>query len=106
MVDGGMFDKFCKVAQLIRKNQKPWGGIQIVVTGDFFQLPPVTKGNSMPKFAFEAEMWNETIHMSVNLSKVFRQKDPRKLVSTISQSSGTDQGAHRIYRHVERNAIR
>ncbi|WWC92397.1 uncharacterized protein L201_007354 [Kwoniella dendrophila CBS 6074] len=77
MVDGGMFDKFCKVAQMIRKNQKPWGGIQIVVTGDFFQLPPVTKGNSMPKFCFEADMWNETIHMSVNLSKVFRQKDPR-----------------------------
>ncbi|OCF54639.1 ATP-dependent DNA helicase PIF1 [Kwoniella mangroviensis CBS 10435] len=77
MVEGQMFDKFCKVAQMIRKNPKPWGGIQIVVTGDFFQLPPVTKGNSMPKFCFEADMWNETIHMSVNLSKVFRQKDPR-----------------------------
>ncbi|WWC65256.1 uncharacterized protein I303_107873 [Kwoniella dejecticola CBS 10117] len=77
MVDGGMFDRFCKVAQMIRKIDKPWGGIQIVVTGDFFQLPPVTKGGSMPKFAFEADMWAETIHMSVNLSKVFRQKDPR-----------------------------
>ncbi|WWC72652.1 uncharacterized protein I206_106616 [Kwoniella pini CBS 10737] len=77
MVDGGMFDRFCKVAQMIRKNPKPWGGIQIVVTGDFFQLPPVTKGGSMPKFAFEADMWDETIDLSVNLSKVFRQKDPR-----------------------------
>ncbi|WVW80758.1 hypothetical protein I302_102744 [Kwoniella bestiolae CBS 10118] len=77
MVEGQMFDKFCKVAQMIRKNPKPWGGIQIVVTGDFFQLPPVTKGNTMPKFCFEADMWQETIHMSVNLSKVFRQKDPR-----------------------------
>ncbi|WRT70775.1 uncharacterized protein IL334_007774 [Kwoniella shivajii] len=77
MVDGGMFDKFCKIGQIIRKNVKPFGGIQIVVTGDFFQLPPVTKGNSMPKFCFEADMWQETINMSVNLSKVFRQKDPR-----------------------------
>lgn len=75
MVDGAMFDKFCKLGQLIRKNSKPWGGIQIIVTGDFFQLPPVTKNGGMPKFAFEAEMWDETIHLSVNLTKVFRQKD-------------------------------
>ncbi|WVQ85854.1 hypothetical protein IAT38_008022 [Cryptococcus sp. DSM 104549] len=77
MVDGALFDKFCKLGQLIRKNDKPFGGIQIVVTGDFFQLPPVTKGGAMPKFAFEAEMWHETIKTSVNLTKVFRQKDPR-----------------------------
>ncbi|KAL0252570.1 hypothetical protein I308_101962 [Cryptococcus tetragattii IND107] len=77
MVDGAMFDKFCKLGQLIRKNSKPWGGIQIIVTGDFFQLPPVTKNGGVPKFAFEAEMWDETIHLSVNLTKVFRQKDQR-----------------------------
>ncbi|WWD20773.1 hypothetical protein CI109_105250 [Kwoniella shandongensis] len=77
MVEGDMFDKFCKLGQMIRKNQKPFGGIQIIVTGDFFQLPPVTKGGAAPKFCFEAEMWDETIHMSVNLTKVFRQKDQR-----------------------------
>ncbi|OCF36037.1 ATP-dependent DNA helicase PIF1 [Kwoniella heveanensis CBS 569] len=77
MVDGEMFDKFCKLGQLIRKNPKPFGGIQIVVTGDFFQLPPVTKGGAVPRFCFEAQMWDETIHMSVNLTKVFRQKDQR-----------------------------
>ncbi len=75
MVDGDMFDKFCKIGSLLRKNPKPFGGIQIIVTGDFFQLPPVTKGGGQPKFAFEAEMWDEAIHMSVNLTKVFRQKD-------------------------------
>ncbi|WVR08671.1 hypothetical protein IAU60_005729 [Kwoniella sp. DSM 27419] len=77
MVDGEMFDKFCKLGQLIRKNQKPFGGIQIVVTGDFFQLPPVTKSGATPRFCFEAQMWSETISMSVNLTKVFRQKDQR-----------------------------
>lgn len=79
MVDGALFDKFCKIGQMIRKApDKPWGGIQIVVTGDFFQLPPVTKGSATPRFCFEAEMWNETIPTSVNLTKVFRQKDQRK----------------------------
>jgi ATP-dependent DNA helicase PIF1 len=78
MVDGDLFDKFCKIGQILRKSPKPFGGIQIIVTGDFFQLPPVTKGNQTPKFCFEAATWEETIHMSVNLTKVFRQKDERE----------------------------
>ncbi|KAK4689254.1 ATP-dependent DNA helicase PIF1, partial [Tremellales sp. Uapishka_1] len=77
MVDGELFDKLCKIGSMLRKNPKPFGGIQIIVTGDFFQLPPVTKSGASTKFAFEAEMWQETISMSVNLTKVFRQKDQR-----------------------------
>jgi hypothetical protein len=47
---------------------------QLVVTGDFFQLPPVNKGGSA-KYAFEAMAWNEAIQATVNLTQVFRQKD-------------------------------
>jgi hypothetical protein len=50
---------------------------QLIVTGDFFQLPPVTKGapDSM-KFAFEAQEWRSTIGQNMfNLTQVFRQKD-------------------------------
>ena len=47
---------------------------QVIVTGDFFQLPPVMKGGD-PKFAFEAELWNATIKHTFNLTKVFRQTD-------------------------------
>jgi ATP-dependent DNA helicase PIF1 len=48
---------------------------QVIVTGDFFQLPPVTKGNAQVKFAFEATLWNQTIQRTFNLTKVFRQRD-------------------------------
>ncbi|KAJ7289131.1 hypothetical protein C8J57DRAFT_1046865, partial [Mycena rebaudengoi] len=44
-----------------------------IVTGDFFQLPPVSKGNV--KFAFEADLWSATINRTFNLTKVFRQHD-------------------------------
>lgn len=78
MVDGEMFDKFNKLGQMVRKNpNKPFGGIQVIVTGDFFQLPPVTKGGQ-PKFCFDAETWPEAMSLSVNLTKVFRQKDESK----------------------------
>lgn len=81
MVDADFFDKLNKIGSILRKSPgKPFGGIQIIVTGDFFQLPPVTKGGSTTKFAFEAQTWNQTIHMSVNLTKVWRQKDQRAFV--------------------------
>ncbi|CAE7183572.1 unnamed protein product [Rhizoctonia solani] len=76
MLDGDLFDRLARVACLIRKSAKPFGGIQLIVTGDFFQLPPVMKGGQ-PKFAFEAEKWSECVERTFNLSKVFRQKDPR-----------------------------
>lgn len=76
MVDAELFDKFNRIGQILRKKpNEPFGGIQLVVTGDFFQLPPVTKGNVQPKFCFEAETWEECIKMQVNLTQVFRQRD-------------------------------
>lgn len=96
-----MFDKFNKLGQMIRKNpNRPFGGIQIIVTGDFFQLPPVTKGGAQPKFCFDAQTWAETISMSVNLTKVFRQKDQRKFKPTAPML------IYRIRRYAERDAIR
>ncbi|KAF8817411.1 hypothetical protein BYT27DRAFT_7074904, partial [Phlegmacium glaucopus] len=47
----------------------------VIVTGDFFQLPPVTKGSNQVKFAFEAQMWKQTVKHTYNLTKVFRQSD-------------------------------
>lgn len=75
MLDGDLFDKLAQIGSLIRKSKEPFGGIQVVVTGDFFQLPPVGKGASQVKFAFEAQLWNQTIKRTFNLNKVFRQKD-------------------------------
>ncbi|KAG5720073.1 hypothetical protein E4T56_gene8823 [Termitomyces sp. T112] len=75
MIDGDLFDKLARIGSIIRRKPEPFGGIQIVITGDFFQLPPVTKGNGQVKFAFEASMWTETIRHTYNLTKVFRQSD-------------------------------
>ncbi|GAA5929992.1 uncharacterized protein JCM15063_004685 [Sporobolomyces koalae] len=82
MVDGILFDKLAEIGKALKKRggkasaatSRPFGGIQLVVTGDFFQLPPVTKG-VVPTFAFEAKSWKESIDHTVNLTQVFRQKD-------------------------------
>jgi ATP-dependent DNA helicase PIF1 len=76
MVDGDLFDKLEQIARSLRNNGRPFGGIQLVVTGDFFQLPPVPERNSIAKFAFDAATWNTTIEHTILLTHVFRQKDP------------------------------
>ncbi|TKY85837.1 hypothetical protein EX895_005378 [Sporisorium graminicola] len=75
MVDPALLDKLEEIARLIRKKpDKPFGGIQLVITGDFFQLPPVNPGSSVT-FAFDARCWNQVVQHKVNLTQVFRQKD-------------------------------
>lgn len=78
MVDGELFDKLSQIGRIIRNNGRPWGGIQLVITGDFFQLPPVPEGNKQRdvKFAFDAATWNMSIDHTIGLTEVFRQRDP------------------------------
>ncbi|KAJ5152194.1 ATP-dependent DNA helicase PIF1 [Penicillium capsulatum] len=77
MVDGDLFDKLEEIARKMRNNGRPFGGIQLVVTGDFFQLPPVPDGsNRDAKFAFAAATWNTAIQHTILLTHVFRQRDP------------------------------
>lgn len=44
MVDGDMLDSLEEVARSVRHCKQPFGGLQLVLTGDFHQLPPVAKG--------------------------------------------------------------
>lgn len=73
MVDGDLFDKLEYIARTIRNVPLPFGGIQLVLCGDFMQLPPVGK---LTKFSFEAKTWNECITTTIQLKHVFRQNDP------------------------------
>ncbi len=76
MVDGDLFDKLEAIARIIRNNGRPFGGIQLVITGDFFQLPPVPDYGKVAKFSFDAATWTTSIEHTIGLTKVFRQKDP------------------------------
>ncbi|OLL25652.1 Glycogen phosphorylase, partial [Neolecta irregularis DAH-3] len=75
MVDADLFDKLQNIAAKLKNNGKVFGGIQIVITGDFFQLPPVPQASKAAKFAFEAVAWKTAIDHTISLNHVFRQKD-------------------------------
>lgn len=86
MLDGELLDKLDFIAQKIRKNRKPFGDIQVIFCGDFFQLPPVSKDtSSTTKFAFESTVWKEGIDMTILLTKVFRQQGDTKFIEMLNK---------------------
>jgi len=60
--------------RLIRENNEPFGGIQIILVGDFFQLQPVKQGGS-GKFVVFSEVWKRMNVKVCYLEEQFRQDD-------------------------------
>ncbi|XP_014284591.1 ATP-dependent DNA helicase PIF1 [Halyomorpha halys] len=73
MIDSELFEKIEWVARQIRGNDKPFGGIQVIVCGDFLQLPPVK--NNKKRFCFMSESWDKCNFSTFILKQVHRQND-------------------------------
>jgi len=67
-----MIDKVCKA---FKYNDKPFGGLQIIMCGDFFQLPPVTRGSEDGSFVYKSEVWNSMDLKVCYLEEQHRQQD-------------------------------
>jgi ATP-dependent DNA helicase PIF1 len=78
MLSKELFELINKLAQTIRKNPLPFGGIQVVFTGDFFQLPPIPEKDKPQEFCFESDIWYEVFPKEnhIELKTMYRQNDP------------------------------
>ena len=80
-----LFDVLNAIGKAVRNNPNPFGGIQLVFSGDFFQLPPVGDKDEpdTQRFCFESDDWNTVFraHCQIQLIKIFRQTD--EIYSTI-----------------------
>lgn len=74
MIGSVLFTKLDLVFRKIRDCDKPFGGIQLVLFGDFLQLPPVSK-NGEDGFCFKSSSWQEADIRVAVLSQIFRQQD-------------------------------
>ena len=82
MLSMKIFDVLNKVGQTVRKNYaRPFGGIQLIFIGDFFQLPPVGRYTEpeTTMFCFQSATWLSTFSFEnhIQLKTLYRQKDPR-----------------------------
>src|SRR3989344_936692 len=76
MLEGNVLDLVDMVCKTARSSSHPFGGMQVVLVGDFFQLPPVTReGELPPKFAFDSQTWNLSNLSVCYLSEQYRQSD-------------------------------
>ncbi len=71
MINSSLFEKLDILAQKIRKNNSPFGGIKLICSGDFLQLPPVKSNN----FCFESFTWDITIDKIYYFDKIIRQNN-------------------------------
>jgi ATP-dependent DNA helicase PIF1 len=68
------------ICRQMKRNEKPFGGMQIIVCGDFFQLPPISRGEVFEsEFAYKAESWLASKFTVCYLSEQHRQKDNKYL---------------------------
>jgi len=78
MLDADRLNLVERVARIAKGNWKPFGGIQIVLCGDFFQLPPVAKeGEPPPRFAYHSSAWKELDLKICYLHEQYRQGDQK-----------------------------
>lgn len=77
MLHKRQLDLVNKVLKFFKSNELPFGGIQVILAGDFFQLPPVGSDAepNKEKFAFMSEAWKETQFQCCYLTEQFRQSD-------------------------------
>lgn len=83
MVRADVFHAMDLMLRYIRGNGLPFGGLQVIAVGDFYQLPPVLTGNEKTvfntkfhsTFSFETEAWREANFLTVDLDEVVRQED-------------------------------
>lgn len=100
MVRSDLFERLDHVLRFCLKRKAPFGGIPVVVVGDFYQLPPVVK---TPKeyeflikhlhgiFAFDASVWAKADFLNVELKTSHRQTDGEFLMLLRSVRLGTEE---------------
>lgn len=95
MLPAYLFTKLDAVLRHYRQVDEPFGGIQVVVMGDFLQLPPVDRREPGVDASFSAttEVWNELNFSYCYMDKVHRASDPRlqRVLASISRGRVNDE---------------
>lgn len=108
MVRADLLDGIDEVLRRIRRNQNPFGGVQLLMIGDLHQLPPVIKNDEWEilktiystGFFFSSKALQNTKFVSIELTHIFRQSDAKfiELLSKIRENNLDNSGLSEINR--------
>jgi len=108
MLSSKIFELLEEIARTIRKDPRPFGGIQVVFTGDFYQLPPVGTPSDPDTelFCFESPLWPIIFPTKncIELKTIFRQTDPlyRSILLEIRTNTLTQENQDILKTYVKR----
>lgn len=75
MVSPELFSSMDRILRVFKKTDEPFGGVQVILSGDFFQLPPISKERKEIKFVWQTELWQIMDLRVCYLEEKFRQDD-------------------------------
>ena len=76
MLNADRLDLVNNICQAIRQNLRPFGGLQVILCGDFFQLPPVTRREEEDgRFVVDSGVWQDMDLQICYLEEQYRQED-------------------------------
>lgn len=111
MMSAKLFELLDYIARGIRRSQRPFGGIQLIVTGDFFQLPPIPDASDplSSAFCFESEKWPHVFSREncIQLTTYFRQTDPLyiSILEEVRVGNLSESNAAILHTHVHRTYV-
>lgn len=93
MLSGDTLSMAEEVCRAVRNPERPFGGLQVVFVGDFFQLPPVSKESARADFAFSSAAWDAANPVVCYLDEQHRQEDAAflELLSAIRKGAVSDE---------------
>ena len=105
MLEAQVLDNVNLICKTLRDNESAFGGLQVVVVGDFFQLPPVSRqGETIPKFAFASDAWAEANFTVCYLSQQFRHED-KSLSKILTNIREGDESLEVIYNKLAKHML-
>ena len=88
MLPGWFLDLLDSVARVLRGDERPFGGLKVVLVGDMFQLPPVSRGSSGEAFAHHSVAWSDLDPLVCYLDEQHRQGNDGLLAVLEAMRSG------------------
>jgi len=91
MLKGVKLDVIEEACRFVFENNEPFGGLQVIVSGDFFQLPPVDRSPNKD-YCFKSRSWNTANFNICYLEKIYRQSEENfiNLLNGIRENSIND----------------
>ena len=83
MLHAFQFDLINQICQAFKDNPGAFGGMQIICSGDLFQLPPVQKGERITKFVTDSEIW-KTLNMKICYLEEQHRQEAGELLSLLN----------------------